>query len=262
MALTMCIVHENGEVACTKQAEDDLSIYYEAAYEKGDQIIIATKKVPCYLMVQIDDAVKESFIYVTLPKISYRIPFDEKKVCYSPKSFSGNNHLLTVRYATPEEIASYKNLACNPMAQHNFDGYYPHASANVETRGEAVFAARNAIDGIRINNSHGNWPYGSWGINQQDDATITIDFGREVILEKLVMYIRADFPHDNWWQQVTVSFSDGSKLVWQLVKTSKAQHLPLNHKKVSCLTLSNLIKADDPSPFPALTQIEAYGVEA
>ena len=44
--------------------------------------------------------------------------------------------------------------------------------ANVETRGEAVFAARNAIDGIYENDAHGIWPYQSWGINRDPNAAL------------------------------------------------------------------------------------------
>ena len=72
--------------------------------------------------------------------------------------------------------------------------------------GEAVFAARNAIDGVTANLSHGKWPYESWGINQQDDAQMTLDFGRPVDIDKIVLYTRADFPHDNWWESVTFTF--------------------------------------------------------
>lgn len=45
-------------------------------------------------------------------------------------------------------FGSCRNLAKNVMDQHGETNCYPHASANVETRGEAVFAARNAIDGV------------------------------------------------------------------------------------------------------------------
>lgn len=55
----------------------------------------------------------------------------------------------------------------NPYDSHETKGIYPHAQANVETRGEAVFAARNAIDGVFANWSHGEWPYQSWGINMR-----------------------------------------------------------------------------------------------
>lgn len=38
------------------------------------------------------------------------------------------------------------------------------------TRGESVFAAQNAIDGITVNTCHGEWLYQSWGINMQEDS--------------------------------------------------------------------------------------------
>ena len=44
----------------------------------------------------------------------------------------------------------------------------------LETGGEAVFAARNAIDGIYENSSHGEWPYQSWGINRDPNACLTL----------------------------------------------------------------------------------------
>lgn len=64
----------------------------------------------------------------------------------------------------------------------------------METRGEAVFAARNAIDGIFENSAHGEYPYQSWGINRDPNAALTLDFGREVLLDELRITERADFP--------------------------------------------------------------------
>ena len=92
------------------------------------------------------------------------------------------------------EIAQRRNLAFNCYDTHRDLGLYPHASANVETRGEAVFAARNAIDGVWENASHGEWPYQSWGINRDPNAALTVDFGREVLLDELRITERADFP--------------------------------------------------------------------
>ena len=141
-------------------------------------------------------------------------------------------------------------------------GCYPHASANVETRGEAVFAARNAIDGTVAVSSHGRWPFASWGINIQDDAELTLDFGRPVTIDELRLTLRADFPHDAWWTQATVEFDDGSREVLELKKSAAPQCFAIAPRTVKSLKLFELIKAEDPSPFPALTQIEAWGVEA
>ena len=152
--------------------------------------------------------------------------------------------------------------ALNVMDQHGDTNCYPHASANVETRGEAVFAARNAIDGVTANNAHGEWPYQSWGINKRDDAKMKLEFGRKVAIDRIRLYTRADFPHDNWWKQVTFLFSDGSELTFDLEKSDKPHELVFDEKIITDLTLCKLIKSEEPSPFPALTQIEVYGHEA
>lgn len=259
--MILSVVDVKGEILAKVQEEEELNLVLNRVYERGDQIILYDIKAPCYLVMQVDDALGEALIYVPQDQIKYVIPFDEKKVCYSPKTFFGKLHVLTARYATQEEIMGERNLALNVMDQHEFQGYYPHGSANVETRGEAVFAAQNAIDGIKCNTSHGEWPYGSWGINQRKDATIKIDLGRMVEVDKLILYTRADFPHDSWWTQVTVTFSDGMSIKYPLEKTKKAQVLMVPKRKISWVMLSELIKAEDESPFPALTQIEIYGRE-
>lgn len=173
--------------------------------------------------------------------------------------FYGDRHYLYAETARPDEIGAYRNLALNPADQHCDVPCYPHATANVETRGESVFAAKNAIDGVRANLSHGNWPYQSWGINRQDDAVMRVDFGRPVRTGRIVLFTRADFPHDNWWIRVTVRFSDGSSLEFPLEKSLRGHALTFPEKEIRWLELCNLIRADDPSPFPALTRIQVFG---
>jgi hypothetical protein len=261
MELSISIYDVHGKLLAQNMEQGEVGLVYQQAYQEGDTVVINSAESDKYLKVQIDDALGQAFLYITAKEIIYRIPFGEKRSSYSPKVFSGNLHYLWAREATQEEILEYKNLAVNVMDQHQMNGCYPHASANVETRGEAVFAARNAIDGVRENHSHGGWPYQSWGINRQDDARIRVDFGRMVRIDKILLYTRADFPHDNWWKEVTLQFSDGSELVWELEKTDKAHVIPCGNLEVMWLELCNLIKSEDPSPFPALTQIEVYGVE-
>lgn len=256
------IVHENGSTAAFNSQQEEVRLVYQKEYEEGDKVILSCSTVPAYLMVQVDDALGESFVYITKKEVSYTIPFGEKKICYSKKTFFGDCHLLSARLAEPEEVMSYKNLALNKMDQHGDTGCYPHAFANVETRGESVFAAKNAINGNRENHSHGIWPYESWGINMQDDAAMTVEFGRMVRTDKIVLFTRSDFPHDNWWKQVTLCFSDGTEIVWELEKSDKAHILTFEEKKIEWVRIEKLIKADDPSPFPALSQIEVFGREA
>lgn len=127
--------------------------------------MLSVSKAGGYYVLQLEDTLAPALVYVTRPEVEYRIPHGDDRIVFSPKSFSGRRHLIRARIARPEEVAARRNLAFNPYDRHGDTGIYPHARANVETRGEAVFAAYNAIDGIYENGSHGEWPYQSWGIN-------------------------------------------------------------------------------------------------
>lgn len=259
MELSLSIKNKNNETLASSKNIHEVNLVYDKEYQEGDKIVITVSKPEVHLHIQVDDALGDAFVYVKQNEITYEIPFGTKRLSMSPKVFSGNLHLLYVRVAEEKELRNYRNLALNVMDQHGETGCYPHAGANATTRGESVFAAKNAIDGVRENHSHGNWPYESWGINMQDDAVMKLEFGRKVIAEKIVLYTRSDFPHDNWWESVTLTFSNGEKEIWTLEKSDKPHVLNLGEKQLEWLTFGELIKADDPSPFPALTQIEVYG---
>ncbi len=259
MNLTLSVVDRAGNVICESSGEDFADLVCMRAYEEGDRIRLSVSEKGCYLNWQVDDALGAAFVYVTEETVDYEIPFGEKRVSCSPRVFSGDRHYLYAEAARPEEISLYRNLALNPADQHRDVPCYPHATANVETRGESVFAAKNAIDGVRANLSHGEWPYQSWGINRQDDAVMRVDFGRRIRTDKVVLYTRSDFPHDNWWVQATLRFSDGSSLVFPLEKSVRGHVLEFPEREITWIELGDLIKADDPSPFPALSQIEVYG---
>lgn len=256
---TLKILNVENTVLCEDRGENYAGLVYDREYREGDKILLEISEQDLYVVWQVDDGLGPAFCYITRGSICYNVPFGEKKIPYSPKSFSGSRHYLYVRTAAKEEIAAYRNLALNVYDQHSDTGCFPHAWANVETRGESVFAARNAIDGVCENRGHGEWPYASWGINMQDDAEIQVDFGRDVEVDKILLYTRADFPHDNWWQQVKLSFSDGSEIVWDLEKSIAPHEITFEKKRIRWVRLHDLIKADDPSPFPALSQIEIYG---
>ena len=252
------IAAADGSIRKEAKEQEEVYLVYENLYQKGDTIQLEPEEVPAYYWVQLDDARESSLVYLT-GNVSYQIPFDEARKNISPKAFTGSRHLLCVKKAKEFEPKGYRNLSVNIWDQHHIISMYPHAWANVETRGESVFAAQNAIDGNTLNLSHGEWPYESWGINMQSDAKIRIDFGRTVETDCIILYTRADFPHDNWWTQVSLQFSDGSSIKWNLEKSTKPHKLTFPTKKISWLEMHDMIKSDDPSPFPALTQIEVYG---
>ncbi len=252
------VLKADGETKFVERGDREAYLVATSEYGEGDRIVLEYAGEPKYFWFQADDALGEALILVT-GNVEFKIPFGEAKTSYSPKSFSGTSHYLHVREAAEYEIYAYRNLALNVYDNHENNTSYPHASANVETRNEAVFAARNAIDGVKANSSHGQWPYTSWGINRNPDALIRIDFGNKVEVDKAVIYLRADFPHDNWWNEVTLEFSDGTSIKAQLKKTHEAQEICFDKRTVTWVEMKNLIKAENESPFPALTQLEVYG---
>lgn len=259
ITLTLKVVNKNDEVICEHSGEGFVDLVALHEYEEGDSIVLESSEKNVHLNVQFDDALGRSFVYLTDNNMRYVIPFEEKRRNRSPKLFLGERHYMFAEVAADYEVYAYRNLALNPNDQHMDVPCFPHASANVETRGESVFAAQNAIDGVRANLCHGRWPYSSWGINRQADAAMRVDFGRQIKTDKIVLYTRADFPHDSYWTQVTLHFSDGTSIDWKLEKSELPHVLEIEPKVITWIGLDTLIKAEDESPFPALTQIEVYG---
>lgn len=251
-------VLRGSETIAEKTAQEKAVLVLEQAYRAGDTIHLSAD-MPGYAVVQLEDSLPPVTGYLD-GVFMLTVPFEEKKIAYCDKNFAGERHMLTARTAQSWEAVQYRNLAFNPLDSHENSALYPHASANVETRGESVFAARNAINGNTANACHGAYPYESWGINRQDDAEIAVDFGRTVLIDRAVITLRADFPHDNWWQSAMLTFSDGSTQTLTFTKTDLPQAFSFAPRAVTSARLHSMKKdASDPSPFPALTQIELWG---
>ncbi|AIC30879.1 galactose-binding domain-containing protein (plasmid) [Rhizobium etli bv. mimosae str. IE4771] len=261
MELTLKIVDADGFARASATGRDETFLVYRQDYREGDCVVVEASE-PGHLFLALDSAIHPGFVYIRESAYSLAVPFGDKRKSYSPNAFKGDIHRLSVRKTRPDELAQRRNLALNPWDDHANQALFPHARANVETRGEAVFAARNAIDGEKANDNHGFWPYTSWGINRDPEAALTLEFGRPVRIDEIVFYIRADFPHDSWWEEASVTFSSGKTLSFPLVKSGAAQGFPIEPCIVEWVELHGLIKAEDVSPFPALTQIEIWGTEA
>ena len=255
------VIGAAGDTLAVSRAGERISLVHTAPYADGDWIALECDEPGLYCVVQLEDTMPPALVYIRERGLDFPIPPADNRVNYSPRSFTGTCHLLRARLATAEEVAARRNLAFNPYDCHGSHGFYPHASANVETRGEAVFAARNAVDGIYENDAHGTWPYQSWGINRDPEACLTLEFGRSVRADTLVLTTRADFPHDAWWKSARVTLSNGNTRILTLKKSpeGKGQSFDLGGFVITSLMLDNLKKADDPSPFPALTQLEVWG---
>lgn len=255
------ILDQSGRTLATSPAGENVALVYTSHYQPGDWVALEGDGLALFCEIQMEDSMPPALVYLPDGNLQFPIPPEDNRSNYSPKSFTGSVHLLRARVVEKAELIQRRNLALNPYDSHTAKGIYPHAQANVETRNEAVFAARNAIDGIFANWSHGEWPYQSWGINRDPNAELRLDFGRSVLADEIRLTLRADFPHDSWWEEATVEFSDGSREVFHLEKTGEPQHFPIEPRKIEWLMLKELKKAPDQSPFPALTQIEVWGTD-
>lgn len=229
-------------------------------FMEGDVIRVKVDKPKSFLVVKLDETLDSTLIYLKEKEWHYRIPLSVGDLpSNSDLAFRGKAQYMNVRMAKDDEISHYRNLAFNPHDQKEVSGAYPHAYANVETRINSTFFAKNAINGIYANHSHGSYPYQSWGINQQLDAELTIDFGRNVKIDGVGLVLRADFPHDSYWKEVTLKFSNNSNEVLNTTKSANLQVFKFKPKIIDKVILTHLKKADDDSPFPALTEFEVYG---
>lgn len=229
-------------------------------YQEGDQIRFTKDSQADYYLVQLDESLAPSLLYITEKEWIFQIPLEEQlRVAMVNTAFKSRQHHLLVRKAYDFEIENEQNLSFNAHDQKEATGAYPHVSANVETREESVFFAKNAIDGKYANCSHGAYPFASWGINQQEDAALTIDFGRLVKVNRIGFLLRSDFPHDSYWKSVEVFFSSGKSMTFNAEKSNSFQVFDFPEETTSQITLTHLKKATDESPFPALTQIEVFG---
>ena len=96
--LTLKVIDKDNQVKAMSSGEAETNLAVSCAYLEGDKILVETTESPCWLWLQLDDALGKSLVYLT-GNYEYTIPFGEKRVCYSPKVFSGERHLLSVKKA-------------------------------------------------------------------------------------------------------------------------------------------------------------------
>ena len=219
---------------------------------------------------------KSAILYLPNRRFEYTVPAQRViKACYGENGLLEKGDIISVRECSEEEIYSYRNLSVNPYDLPNQKNTFPHAKANFVTREEPCFYARNAIDGNINNQGHGGYPYQSWAGGAREDLEFTVDFGQEVEVDRLVVYLRADFTHhsrtgeshDTYWKSATAEFSDGttSNLSFKLLsddlheENKKGIEIKFDKIKTKFVKLKNFKQATEKLGFAALTEIEVYG---
>ncbi len=237
----------------------EIDTVYKGELCEGD-IFVISSDISEFLFIKLDETMAEALIYLPVKYFEYPVPTAEMiESCYDREAFSGNTHRITVREATSDEIGQERIVSLNPYAVHGEKRFFPNAYANLVTRNAPCFFERNAIDGVCENTGHGNFPYHSWAGGAREDLEYYLDFGKEIETEKIVVYLRADFPHDTYWKSFDIEFSDKSIVHCEFEGTKEGQKIIFPKKKTTSIHLTNFKQISTPLSWAALSQIEVYG---
>lgn len=256
--VSVSILDKDGNIKLAKSDFEWVVMTYKGEYHEGDKIVVETSP-KTFIQARLEDSFEPALLYLESGYLEFTIPFgDRTRVYNSDKAFQGGQHFIWVRLARDYELTQYGNLAANPYLQEEQKGVFPCVTSTI-TAGNIRFAPRNVVDGYFDTSAHGSFPYTSWSNATKTDAKLTIEFGREVEVDKVILYLRADFPHDSWWQEVTLQFSNGEQLTAQLERSGRPQEICFEPQKITSLTLTNLVKGNEPAPYTALSQLEVLG---
>lgn len=259
MKISIC----NGEnkTLSENMGEDNVILNYENGYSDGDYVLFEAEKND-FVTVLIDPNIVESIIYLPEGSIKYVIPFGVARKAYHPEAFIGVSHQIKMTKTEKNQLKTRRNLALNGLDLRGQNQYFPHSDANVVTRDEPWFESRNAIDGYKETKGHGPFPYQSWGGGLRDDLEFRLYFGRDVIIDEVIIYLRADYvnDHDINWESGIIEFSDGQTFPINMIKSVEGQSFTFEARKVSWIKLHHL-KREISAAFSALIQIEVYGYE-
>ncbi len=235
-----------------------LVLDFKREFQPGDRVRITAGAQATLFAVNLDPALGEVFLCATNGVFEFAMP-DPKQRVYPPAAFAGSPHKIAVRPLAPAELDGYRNLARNPYDVRGAASAFPHAASTNECRNLPVFAARCAIDGFMENKRHGAWPNQSWGPEKTGELTWQVHFGRKVQVDKVVIHLRADFPHDKVWTSGVLVFGDQRKLKVHFEHTAEPQVFHLDHPvEIDSIRLEQL-KQDAPLAWCALTELEVWG---
>ncbi len=259
--INLKLLRENGDVKF-KAYGTDIDERFLGEYEEGDKFRVELCDGE-FVKIRLDDTLAESIVYVPDGIFEYAVPFGkERKAGYHPDAFGGEDHRIRVAEPTEAEIYSERKISLNSHDRHNVPKYFPHAVANFVTREDPSFFERNAIDGVIDNSSHGVFPYHSWGGGLREDLEFEVRFGTEVLVSGVTLFLRADFPHDTYWKELELEFSDGTRVPARLEGVAEGQAVEFEPRTTEFVRLTGFRQQrveGDKLSFAALTQIEIHG---
>jgi hypothetical protein len=169
--------------------------------------------------------------------------------------------------------AAYRNVALNKNDVHQsvwtVSSGYPHASSNSEYPyppgvPDVRYLAKNAINGDTLNSQEATMPFAAWGPQKISGLWWRVLFGKDLEIDKLVIWIRADWiidqpaPHDSYWKSATLVFSDSSTVNITIDSTAVRQTMTFTKRTSNSLTITNLVPSN-PNKWCALTEAQVWG---
>ena len=256
--MILCIIKDKEGNTKAEYRGEQINVIYGKSYEPGDKAEVSFDSD--FVKVTFDESQKESLVYVPERKLVYELPYGDKLLAYDKASWNKDSHRITITEIQEEEAYGTRELALNSLDTTDNTCMYPHATASFVTRGEPIFQARNAIDGVIENHLHGEYPHHSWSAGAKMDMDFVLDFGMTVNVEKIIFFLRADFPHDTYWNSLNVIFDDDTKVKVHFEKTAEGQVLELAEaKNTRTIKLCDFTQPETPPSFAALTQIQVIG---
>ncbi len=251
-----------GKKSYSKTDSGFVTLYVPEKYMVGDKVSITLPEGEKYLWVSLTSKMGEHLIYV--PNGVYTYEITEDIVVNCTYTMNGKNQMaytvntITARIPTDDELRKERNIALNAYDIVGAKDSYPHAYSNDVFENRAEFAARNVIDGFDFARTHNVYPSQSWGPNKESpDAFFVIDFGREVNVSELGIFIRADFPHDDHYLSAILEFSDGTTQEVTFDRTDERQTISVPDKVTSSIKLRSLIKGGP--EWAGLIEVEVIG---
>ncbi|MDR0335535.1 MAG: hypothetical protein LBI18_00410, partial [Planctomycetaceae bacterium] len=125
-------------------------------------------------------------------------------------------------------------------------------TSNSHHKYRAEFSPKNLIDGNKSSDS----PF--WQPDPRTDLWVKVEFGREVSVERTVIYLKK-FPNSQkTWTSATLVFSDGSKFPVTLKHTNEPQEFAFPAKKTNFVQLTDL-KESFPLGINGIVEWEIFG---
>lgn len=243
-----------------------VELYLEnTSYRVGDVIEIYLPEGQEYAYVNIQSRMETALCYAPEGMIS--ITLTQAMFDRNPTQLSSYySNMITVWLPTAAEMQKIYNLAYSPFASSDSSAY-PTVTTNSEYGSGNEFKAVNAIDGWTANKGHGTYPLHSWGPDRNvADLWLEIDFGRDVQISYLELFIRADFieytntDHDTYITSVTVETAEGDTVFGNLIKTADGQKLVFDEPvTTTSIRLKDFAIADQSKWF-AISELRAFGI--